>query len=136
MQTNSTTSTARGIDMPLWARSYRSRRAPRTQYVFAPRRRPVLPSLLLTFANLALLAACLAGCTALRTTVASAHYVEADRATFDVVAPSYLRYVDADPLLSDRQKNNRRGLLKDWEFRIETAERTFAKIDLAQAEGR
>jgi hypothetical protein len=52
----------------------------------------------------------------------SDEYVDADRATYDVINPAHRAYVQADPLLSDAQKLRRVNLLKTWDMRITAAE--------------
>ena len=49
-------------------------------------------------------------------------YVQADRLTYDAVAPEYGAYVEADPGLSDEQKARRRRTLDAWGTRLERAE--------------
>jgi hypothetical protein len=48
-------------------------------------------------------------------------YVEADRATFDAVAPEYLGYVQADPMLGSDQRNDRLETIRSWEARLDQA---------------
>jgi hypothetical protein len=43
----------------------------------------------------------------------------AEKATFDAIAPAYLRYVQADPLLDDLSKQRRVRLVKSWQIRID-----------------
>jgi hypothetical protein len=52
---------------------------------------------------------------------AAPSYVDADRATYDVVAPDHRRYVEADPTLDDAQKARRGRLLDSWRQRIDAA---------------
>ena len=52
----------------------------------------------------------------------AAAYVEADRATFDAIAGSYLDYVRADELLDESQVDRRSRLVDTWRIRIEQAE--------------
>lgn len=49
-------------------------------------------------------------------------YVAADRSTFDVIAPEYRQYVEADTSLTELQKETRYLKLETWELRIKTAE--------------
>ena len=60
--------------------------------------------------------ACAWGCTP------QAAYIEADRATFDVIAPAYLGYVQADPALDQDQIDRRQRFVDTWRIRIEKAE--------------
>jgi hypothetical protein len=45
-------------------------------------------------------------------------YVKADRLTYDAIAPEYLRYVDADPGLTQEQKDRRHRTVDTWNLRI------------------
>jgi hypothetical protein len=54
-------------------------------------------------------------------------YVQAERATFDALAPAHRSYVDADLDLSGDEKARRMRLLDSWEARIERAERELAE---------
>jgi hypothetical protein len=49
-------------------------------------------------------------------------YVEADRATFDAIAPAYLDYLRGDELLDESQVDRRSRLVDTWRIRIEQAE--------------
>jgi hypothetical protein len=49
-------------------------------------------------------------------------YVEADRATFDVVAPAHEKYLKSDSSLSGEERERRLRLLDSWRLRIEKAE--------------
>lgn len=49
-------------------------------------------------------------------------YVQADRDTHDVIAPSHRKYVEDDPNLTDEQKERRYRLLESWNERIKAAE--------------
>ncbi len=49
-------------------------------------------------------------------------YVDADRATFDVIAPAYLAYVRGDASLDQLQVQRRARLVDTWRIRIERAE--------------
>lgn len=50
-------------------------------------------------------------------------YVEADRKTFDAIAPEYRKYVDADESLSDDEKKLRHATADSWGYRLEQAEK-------------
>lgn len=63
-----------------------------------------------------ILALATSGCADLQTV-----YVEADRLTFEAVAPEYRAYVEADEGLDDRQKERREKTLEAWQRRIEEA---------------
>lgn len=43
---------------------------------------------------------------------------EADRATFDAIAPEYLGYVTQDPALTEEQKERRRQTVRSWEAKV------------------
>jgi len=45
-------------------------------------------------------------------------YLEADRATFEAIAPEYHNYVGADPALTPAQKINRQQTIQSWRNRI------------------
>lgn len=49
-------------------------------------------------------------------------YIEADRATYDAVAPSYREYVEADETLTDMSKALRLATLDSWFMRLRAAE--------------
>jgi len=68
------------------------------------------------FVAVAVLLMCLSSCTP------ATAYIEADRATFDVIAPDYLGYVRSDPALTLEQALRRSRLLDTWRIRIEQAE--------------
>lgn len=59
----------------------------------------------------------LAGCGSLDAT-----YVDADRKTLDAIAPVYLRYVEADDDLTERERERKRSLIRSWEHRLQDAE--------------
>lgn len=61
-------------------------------------------------------AAALTSCTPVQA------YVQADRATYEAIAPPHARYVAADASLSPEQKQDRQDLLDTWRKRIESAE--------------
>ncbi len=46
---------------------------------------------------------------------------EADRATYQAIAPEYLRYIGADPALSEDARQLRRVTVETWRIRTETA---------------
>lgn len=50
-----------------------------------------------------------------------AAYVEADRLTYEAVAPDHRRYVDADPNLDAEQKARRHRTLDAWAVRLDRA---------------
>lgn len=56
----------------------------------------------------------LSGCGSLQ-----GSYVEADRKTFDAIAPVYSAYVLADPQLDEKQRERRLRLIRSWRARIE-----------------
>ncbi len=58
----------------------------------------------------------LCGCSSV-----SSQYLRADRATFDVVAPRYLKYVENDEKLSDLKKGIASDVIKMWKARIVSA---------------
>lgn len=51
-----------------------------------------------------------------------AAYIEADRATFEAVAPAFMDYVRGDELLDEDQVDRRQRLVDSWRIRIEQAE--------------
>lgn len=48
--------------------------------------------------------------------------VAADRATYDAVAPDFLRYVDADAALTAEQKQLRHDTVATWDLRLRKRE--------------
>lgn len=66
------------------------------------------------------LALCFSGCAT--TDFIQSDYVEADRATFDAVAPRYLEYVKGDPSLDSEEKARRERTITTWRLRLEQAE--------------
>ena len=50
-------------------------------------------------------------------------YVKADRQTYEVIAPEYLRYVRADESLSDAQKRRREAKVRSWDARTSEGEK-------------
>lgn len=63
--------------------------------------------------------------------------VTADRATYDAVAPAYLGYVDADPVLSAEAKQSRHDTVASWDLRIRKREEAIhpKPPDAAKPEG-
>lgn len=53
------------------------------------------------------------GCSTTKT------YVQADKLTFDAIAPSYKKYVEEDEALDDEQKARRLRTIETWRLRIE-----------------
>lgn len=51
-----------------------------------------------------------------------AEYVEADRATYEAIAPEYLNYVQADQSLDSDERKRRERTLTTWRLRLEQAE--------------
>lgn len=49
-------------------------------------------------------------------------FTAASRATHDAVAPEYLGYVDADPLLTPEQRTRRHASIDRWREAIESRE--------------
>ena len=49
-------------------------------------------------------------------------YIQADRATYDVIAPEYLDYVDKDSTLDKDEKEDSRLTIDSWRQRLEAAE--------------
>lgn len=47
-------------------------------------------------------------------------YLEADRATFEAIAPEYHNYVEQDATLTPAQKINRQQTIQSWRNRINT----------------
>lgn len=52
----------------------------------------------------------------------SSLYLQADRATYDAVAPEYLDYVAADESLSPEDVNTREATITSWRKRVEAHE--------------
>ena len=48
-------------------------------------------------------------------------YVKADQATFDAIAPEYLKYVGVDQALSQEQRDRRVRTVSTWRLRIDKA---------------
>ena len=46
-------------------------------------------------------------------------YVEADRLTYDAIAPHYQQYLEADEEITDANRTARIRLLKSWKMRID-----------------
>lgn len=70
------------------------------------------------------LAGLLAGCESFRNV--SAVYVAADKKTYEAVAPSQARYIEADPTLTPADKRLRLNTLNTWRLRVESGERSTA----------
>lgn len=49
-------------------------------------------------------------------------YVAADRATYDVIAPDYIRYVTADGALNADARDRKLRTIATWEARLRAAE--------------
>lgn len=81
--------------------------------------RPPLPTWFDALGTLLVAMVCLA---ALASCTPTQVYVEADRATYEAIAPAHTRYVAADASLSPEQRQDRRDLLDTWRKRIEAAE--------------
>lgn len=65
-------------------------------------------------------ALCFSGCAT--TDFIQSDYVEADRATYEAVAPKYLQYVQNDASLDDEEKKRRERTITTWRLRLEQAE--------------
>lgn len=63
----------------------------------------------------------LSGCSVFQNVNES--WLKADRATYDFVAPELRRYVVADPMLTEHQRNLRLTALDSWRFRLEANEK-------------
>ena len=63
----------------------------------------------------------LSGCGLFESTNKS--WIEADRATFDLVGPEYRAYVEADPALNTMQKGVRTSAVDTWELRLKANEK-------------
>lgn len=50
-------------------------------------------------------------------------YVEADRKTYDAIAPEYRKYVEADESLDEDSKKLRLANVASWGYRLEQAEK-------------
>jgi hypothetical protein len=50
-------------------------------------------------------------------------HIAAERKAFDQITPWYLAYIEADPGLSDSQKESRTDTVLAWEFALKRAER-------------
>jgi len=61
-------------------------------------------------------AAAIAGCVS-----PDSAYVEADRATFEAVAPYVLDRLGKDEELSKEQRRQRRATISSWEYRLDEA---------------
>lgn len=67
------------------------------------------------------LAVMLTGCGLFKSTDKS--WIEADRATYDLIAPEYGAYVDADTKLAQFQKDMRKSAIETWRIRLEANEK-------------
>lgn len=67
----------------------------------------------LAFSCIAFLALLFVGCNVQQ------EYVKADKATYDVIAPDYLKYVEADANLTDDQKQSKKDTVATWRLRID-----------------
>ena len=54
--------------------------------------------------------------------VIQSDYTAADRATYEVIAPAFLKYVQDDSSLDDEQKKRRERTVATWRLRLEQAE--------------
>ncbi len=54
-------------------------------------------------------------------------WVDSSIATYDAVAPEYIRYVDADPALSPEQKSRRHDTVNSWARKNEEWKATLGK---------
>ena len=74
-----------------------------------------MKNLIQRFSAIALLALSLTspGCSI------SKEYVAADKATYDAIAPEYLKYVGTDATLDAEQKARRERTIKSWKLRID-----------------
>lgn len=52
----------------------------------------------------------------------NAAYIQADRDTLDAIAPEFVIYVMADPLLDQQQKDRRLLTVELWRQRVQAAE--------------
>ena len=48
-------------------------------------------------------------------------YVQADKATYDVIANRYLNYVEQDPTLPLDEKTRQERLVQSWKLRLDKA---------------
>lgn len=69
-----------------------------------------------------------AGCA----TTLEGSYAQADRATYDAVAPEYAAYVASDPRLTVEQRERRNRTVEMWRLRLEDEERRAAPVVQAQ----
>ena len=49
-------------------------------------------------------------------------YVEADRLTYEAIAPRYEKYLDDDTAIDDSTRDLRKNTLKSWDARLRAAE--------------
>lgn len=64
----------------------------------------------------------MAGCESLKNV--SAAYVNADRATYEAIAPEYREYVANDPGLTPEQQQRRYRTIYTWKLRYESGQRS------------
>lgn len=64
----------------------------------------------------------LAGCAATGDVI-QADYVQADRATYEAIAPEYLKYVQDDQTIGADERARRERTVTTWRLRLEQAER-------------
>lgn len=69
-----------------------------------------------------ILCAALTGCVTPNET-----YVNADEATYNVIAPRYQAYVKADPALEPLEQAREMRLLDSWKLRITKAKEALAR---------
>lgn len=68
------------------------------------------------------LALAVSGCAATGDIIRS-DYVQADRATYEAVAPEYLKYVEADQSIDSDERKRRERTVTTWRLRLEQAEK-------------
>ncbi len=68
------------------------------------------------FLAVVVLLSCSWGCTP------QSAYIEADRATFDVLSPMLRGYIEGDDSLDEQQVERRGRLIDTWRIRLEQAE--------------
>lgn len=80
-----------------------------------------------TARNLMISLLVLAGVVATCGCTVSDTYVQADRATYDAIAPAHRAYVQQDAALSLEQRERRLTVLETWRKRLEAAEGPAAR---------
>lgn len=55
--------------------------------------------------------------------------LEADRATYDAIAPEYVAYVDSDATLTPEQKERRHETVRSWEAKLKKGDDGVATED-------